>query len=122
MKKKPALSIRAEIREVIDRGERLGVPLTSELLWGSIAREVPKRSFLSEVSQLVTRNEALMARPPEGVFDRQCFVYKPGPVPVPQNDSRPQAHRSMGFMERRRLMDARAKARRVWRDAEKRAA
>lgn len=106
-----------EIHEIVKRAAALAVQCTSDLIYGSLTREITSNALATELSALVRAQHVVKTRPVEG-DTRICF-YAPGPVPLPNRRKyQPWACATMGFMARARLIDARARARKVWRDAE----
>jgi hypothetical protein len=105
-------TLRADIWHVLDRGERNGVLLTSELVWGGLTREVIYPTFCAELSKMVKAGQAKKRRPPKGAFDRRCFIYLPGAQPI-DGEERERLPKRMGFMAAKRLREARAAARKL---------
>lgn len=102
-------TIRAEIRAVVDEAKRVGRPVTDEIVWGLLEREVPEDSFRSTLWSMVGRHQITKVDLPDG---RTGF--EPGPVGVKDAKRRERHTRAMGFMAHKRLVEARAAARK-WR-------
>jgi hypothetical protein len=105
-------TLRAETWHVLDEADRKGVLLTSELAWGRLTREVTYATFCAELSKMIKAKHARKVRPPKGAFPRRCFVYVPGAQPL-DGAERERLPKRMGFMEAKRLREARAAARRA---------
>jgi hypothetical protein len=105
-------TLRAAIWAVLDRADARHVLLTSELVWGELTRTVDYATFAAELSKMVKAGQAKKRRPPKGHFARRCFIYLPGIQPA-DGAERERLTKRMGFMEAKRLREARAAARRL---------
>lgn len=103
-------TIRSEIRQIVDEAKRAGKPITSQIIWGLLTREVPEDSFVNLLSMMV-RAEQLVKLPGPGVGKGSPGYYEPGPKPlVEKRGAIERFGKSMGFMAHRRLEDAKAAA------------
>ena len=106
------MSIRAEVRAIVDEAKRIGRPITAEIIWGLLSREMGSASFRPLLSTMVHDRE-LMLMPQQwrpGMRGRAPGMYEPGPAPVVQlAPLRPQ-HRGLSNRQHGRLTEARAAA------------
>lgn len=106
---------RAEIRALVDRAKRDGRRITSQIIWGSLEREVPEDSFVTLLSSMCGSHQLTkvpITDAPSKRGGHACY-YEPGPVEVKDGKRRERCSRAMGFMAHKRLVDAREAAR-VW--------
>lgn len=105
-----AKTIRAEIRGIVDDAKARGRPITSNIIWGLLAREVPEDSCKNLLSMMVRAHQVVRVKQGDG----QPSSYEPGPVPVRDHGSRERFSMMMGNREHGRLEKARDQARK-WR-------
>ncbi len=105
-------SLREEIREIVDEAQRAGRSITATLIWGLVSHDVPDSRVTAELSVMVKARQ-LDKVPAAGVGGKVCFV--PGPQPV-KSRGREQRGFFMGAMMHKRLLGARAAARKWLRE------
>jgi hypothetical protein len=115
-------SITAEIRELVEEAKRIGKPVTLKIIWGMLSRDVPEQSVKQTVAIMCGKRQLLKVEPTErtqkGRGAIACF-YEPGPEPVTAKERQERPYGMLGNMAHRRLVTARAEARKwkreVWR-------
>lgn len=106
------MNIRSEIRRIVDEAKRAGRPITSQIIWGLIERDVPEDSFANILSSMCGRKQVVrIAGDAKGHHGGAPGFYEPGPVAVPATRSQDRISKSMGFQALARLRAARAAAR-----------
>lgn len=115
------MSMRSEIRALVDEANRAGKPISARIIWGLLTRDVPQYALENLLSSMCGSHQLVKveAKTPQG--KAAPSFYSPGPVPVHESNRREQIMKSMGFMEMKRLREARADAQ-SWAKARRRAA
>lgn len=103
-------TVRAEIRAIVDDAKLRGKPITSEIIWGLLARAVPELSCKNVLAMMV---RAQQVRRFDNTAGGKSGFYEPGPVAVNEGRAIERCSMIMGFREHARLMAAR-KAAREW--------
>jgi hypothetical protein len=111
------LTLRLEIRMIVDQAKAAGKPISGSLIWGLIKRDVPENGFSAVLSSMCASHQITRVPAPDTMDVRQGTpCYEPGPVGVNESKHRDRFSRAIGFMARRRLVEARAAAKR-WKAA-----
>lgn len=103
--------IRLEIRQIVDNAKRAGKPITAQIIWGLLTREVPEDSF-NNILSMMCRAEQLIRVPGDRQAKWNPHFYEPGPKPITDKRSVDRFSMIMGNMQHKRLLEARAAARR----------
>lgn len=114
------LSVRTEIRQFVDAAKAARLPIDSQIIWGSLARDVPEHAFKSILSLMtrageLTAKAGAPARSPDGRGRPPCY-YEPGRALKPDRGTHESWPRLIGNMEHARLVEARKAARGFWKE------
>lgn len=105
---------RQEVRAIVDEAKRAGKPITANIIWGLISREMPYQNVLTLLSLMVRANQLnLTPGVATGAMGKPAGTYEPGAKPVTSERGAQQEYypRMMGFREHARLVEARKDAR-----------
>lgn len=102
--------IRIEIRQIVDNAKRAGKPVTAQIIWGLLTRDVPEDSF-NNILSMMCRAQQLVKVPGDGQAKWNPHFYEPGPKPITDKRAVDRFSMIMGNMQHKRLLNARAAAR-----------
>jgi hypothetical protein len=108
-------TVRADIRALVDQAQRAKRPITSQIIWGLLSREIPEDSFTALLSSMCGSHQLTKVEPPAALEPKRgakAWCYEPGPVDVVDGRRRERVSMSMGNMAHRRFVEAKAAARR----------
>jgi hypothetical protein len=103
------VTLAQEIRQIVEAAQQAGKPISYQIIWGLLSTDVPETTLSPELTRYCRNGWLTSQRGEQGLL-----VYLPGPTAIPEtNKGRERGFGMMGYMQLRRLEDAR-KAAKAW--------
>jgi hypothetical protein len=88
-------TIRAEIRHIVDEAFAARKPITADVIWGLLSRDVPEDSFKAVLNSMIASHQLTRIAGDKGKGTPGS--YEPGPVEVRDAERTRQAQQGDGF-------------------------